>query len=370
MPKPAATHPTRRIAAVPNRRPAAASKTTRAKSANQRPDDPMAGTAAERTVPSAIRRPLVPAPQLLLSPLEVWLADGKPDLGSPYGGAGARVVGGYRERQAGPDGIEVKEEGDRDAEMRSQQGAAGRPEIGGYVSEHERERQDHENQAAEHVVHEQHPADVRPRQVLGDEPDQDHGGREAPVPDDEVREREYAGEARPPDPGIAQVLDPRNERLPGPVVEAEVRVLRVIEHRPRQERPRPPRGAVRMRGGQGRVIDVRLPLVLDQVGQVLELAPREEWIPRCVVDGERDHHQSDEGEQHIYTRPSAARDGRTVPTSPAPPRIFVRAYAHVDMPSDRPGHEQEDDARPGGEDDPLRRDPEPKHDAQQNQGHD
>src|SRR5713101_2830632 len=354
MPKPAATHPTRRIAAVPNRRPAAASKTTRAKSANQRPDDPMAGTAAERTVPSAIRRPLVPAPQLLLSPLEVWLADGKPDLGSPYGGAGARVVGGYRERQAGPDGIEVKEEGDRDAEMRSQQGAAGRPEIGGYVSEHERERQDHENQAAEHVVHEQHPADVRPRQVLGDE----------------VREREYAGEARPPDPGIAQVLDPRNERLPGPVVEAEVRVLRVIEHRPRQERPRPPRGAVRMRGGQGRVIDVRLPLVLDQVGQVLELAPREEWIPRCVVDRERDHHQSGEGEQHIYTRPSAARDGRTVPTSPAPQRIFVRAYAHVDMPSDRPGHEQEDDARPGGEDDPLRRDPEPKHDAQQNQGHD
>src|SRR5713226_6412389 len=101
MPKPAATHPTRRIAAVPNRRPAAASKTTRAKSANQRPDDPMAGTAAERTVPSAIRRPLVPAPQLLLSPLEVWLADGKPDLGSPFGGAGARVVGGYRERQAG-----------------------------------------------------------------------------------------------------------------------------------------------------------------------------------------------------------------------------------------------------------------------------
>src|SRR5260370_42054761 len=104
MPTPAATHPTRRIAAVPNRRPEAASKTTRAKSASQRPDDPMAGTAAERTVPSAIKRPLVPAPQLLLSPLEGWLADRGTDLGSPYGGAGARSVGGHKERQAGPHG--------------------------------------------------------------------------------------------------------------------------------------------------------------------------------------------------------------------------------------------------------------------------
>src|SRR5258708_13199273 len=102
MPKPAATHPTRRIAAVPNRRPAAASKTTRAKSANQRPDDPMAGTAAERTVPSAIKRPLVPPPQLLLSPLEVWLADVEPDLGSPYPHAGAPDVAAHTTRHALP----------------------------------------------------------------------------------------------------------------------------------------------------------------------------------------------------------------------------------------------------------------------------
>src|SRR5260370_42359235 len=99
MPKPAATHPTRRIAAVPNRRPAAASKTTRAKGANQRPDDPIAGTAAERTVPSAVKRPLVPAPQLLLSPLEGWLGDGGSGNGSPDGGDRARGRGGTRERQ-------------------------------------------------------------------------------------------------------------------------------------------------------------------------------------------------------------------------------------------------------------------------------
>src|SRR5712692_1667660 len=368
MPKPAATHPTSRIAAPPNRTPATSTRTSVTR-ASQTTDQPMARTATARAAPSAIAIS-APTPQLFLRSLEVWLTDDEPRLGSPYGRAGARVVGGNRERQAGPHGIEVKEEDDRDAEVSSQQGAAGRPEIGGYVGEHERERQDHENQAAEHVVHEQHPADVRPRQVLGDEPDQDHGGREAPVPDDEVRQREHAGQARPPDPGIAQVLDPRDESLPGPVVEAEVRVLRVIEDWPRQERPRPPRGAVRMRGGQGRVIDVRLPLVLDEVGQVLELAASEEWIPRCVVDRERDHHQSGEGEHHVYIRPSAARDRRPLPPSPRPDRVVPRAYAYIDTPPDRPGHEQEDDARPGGEDDPLRRDAKSKHDAQQNQGHD
>src|SRR5713226_2770185 len=84
---------------------------------------------------------LVPAPQLLLSPLEVWLAADEPHLGSPYGRAGARIVSGYGEWQAGPHGIEVEEEGDRDAEVRSQQRAASRPEIGGHVGEHERQRQ-------------------------------------------------------------------------------------------------------------------------------------------------------------------------------------------------------------------------------------
>src|SRR6266436_578423 len=112
MPKPAATHPTSRMAAAPNRRPAASKRIT-ANSANQRPDDLMAGTAGERTVPSAISGSLVPAPQLLLGPLEVWLAGDEPHLGSPYGRAGARIVSGYGEWQAGPHGIEVEEEGDR-----------------------------------------------------------------------------------------------------------------------------------------------------------------------------------------------------------------------------------------------------------------
>src|SRR5712692_7645415 len=55
MPKPATTHPTRRIATAPKRKPEAATTSTSAPNANQRPDDPIAGAAAERTVPSAIR---------------------------------------------------------------------------------------------------------------------------------------------------------------------------------------------------------------------------------------------------------------------------------------------------------------------------
>src|SRR6266849_5599030 len=197
MPKPAATHPTSRIATAPKKNPTAANATATAPNANHRPDDPITGTAAEPAVHSAISTQLVRAPELLLRTLAVWLAGDEPHLGSPNGRARARIVGGYGERQAGPYGIEVKEKGDRDAEVCGQQGAARRPEIRRHVGEHERERQDHENQAAEHVVHEQHPADMRPRQVLGDEPDQDQGGREAPVPDDEVRQRGDAGEARP-----------------------------------------------------------------------------------------------------------------------------------------------------------------------------
>src|SRR5205807_2333613 len=102
--------------------------------------------------------------------------------------------------------------------------------------------------------HEQNPADVRPGQVLGDEPEQDQGGGEAAMPDDEIRQRDHAREARPPDPGIAKVLDPRDEWLSTPVVYAEVGVFRVVEDRPRQEGPRPPWRAVRMGCVQGRVI--------------------------------------------------------------------------------------------------------------------
>src|SRR5712692_526070 len=103
----------------------------------------------------------------------------------------------------------------------------------------------------------------------------------------------YARDACPPDPGIAQVLDAGDERLTRPMVEAEVGVLRVVEDRPREERPRPPRRAVRVRRGQRRVVDVRLPLVLDEVGQVLELTAKEERIPRCEVDREGNRHQRD-----------------------------------------------------------------------------
>src|ERR1700694_2387092 len=173
MPKPATTHPTSRIATAPKRKPIAASKMTTASKASQLLDDPIEGTAAERAVPSAIRRLLLPAPQLLLLSFQVWLADGEPHLRSPYRRARAPVGGGDGDRKAGPERGEVKEESERQAE-------------------------DQENQAAEHVVHEQHPADMRPRQVLGDEPEQDHGGGEAPVPDDEVRQGDEARKARPP----------------------------------------------------------------------------------------------------------------------------------------------------------------------------
>src|SRR5712692_3734668 len=341
MPKPAATHPTSRIAAPPNRTPATSTRTSVTR-ASQTTDQPMARTATARAAPSAIAIS-APTPQLFLRSLEVWLTDDEPRLGSPYGRAGARVVGGNRERQAGPHGIEVKEEDDRDAEVSSQQGAAGRPEIGGYVGEHERERQDHENQAAEHVVHEQHPADVRPRQVLGDEPEQDHGGGEAPVPDDEVRQRGDAGEARPPDPRIAQVLDPRDERLPGPLVDAEAVVLRVIEHRPGQKRPRPPWRTVRMRGCQRRVIDVRLSLVFDEVRQVVELAAREERVPRGSIDGDRDEHQRDQSQRQIEVPPHTAGDGRPLPSSPRPDWVARRPKVNVDVAPDGPHHEKEDD---------------------------
>ena len=71
--------------------------------------------------------------------------------------------------------------------------------------EHEREREDHENQPAEHVVHEQDPGDRKPRQVLGDETQQDDCRRKAAMANDEVRQNGHAGQARPPDPGIAEV---------------------------------------------------------------------------------------------------------------------------------------------------------------------
>src|ERR1700687_41138 len=192
MPKPATTHPTSRIATAPKRQPIAASKMTTASKASQLLDDPIEGTAAERAVPSAIRRALVPAPQLLLRSFQVWLADGEPHLRSPYRRARAPVGGGDGDRKPGPERVEVKEERDRQAEVCGEQCTPGSWEVSGDICDHERQREDHENQAAEHVVQEKPPADMRPRQVLADEPEQDHGGGEAPVPDDEVRQRDDA----------------------------------------------------------------------------------------------------------------------------------------------------------------------------------
>src|SRR5229473_492378 len=201
MPKPATTQPMSRIAAAPSSQPRTTNRTSTAPRPSQRPAEPIAGRAPWRAAPSAIRASSAPAPQLRLRRWQVVLAVHEPHLRAPDGRARARVVGRDGDRKPGPQRIEVEEERDRKAEVRHQQPAADGREARRELSEHESQREDHEDEAAEHVVHEKHPADVRPRQVLRYEPEQDHGGREAPVPDDEVREREYAGEARPPDPG-------------------------------------------------------------------------------------------------------------------------------------------------------------------------
>ena len=174
-----------------------------------------------------------------------------------------------------------------------------RAQLGCQVREHEGQGEDHEDEPAEHVVHEQHARDRKPRRVLGDESEQDHRRRKAAMPDDEVRQRGDAGEARPPDPGIAEVGDPRPQDLTCEDVIAKSVVLRVVQHRPGEKRPGPRGRSVRMRRDQVLVVVEGFELVVDQVGEVVKLPASEERVPGEEVNAQRDHHQREESNGHI-----------------------------------------------------------------------
>src|SRR6266849_1809713 len=120
MPNPATTQPTSRIAAPPSSQP----KRTR-RIPTLRPSQttgrPSVGTTTEPAVPSAIRGPLTPAPELRLRCRELGIAVNQPHLRTPEGRARTGIVGGYGDRERGPQRIEVEEERDRQAEVRDQQ---------------------------------------------------------------------------------------------------------------------------------------------------------------------------------------------------------------------------------------------------------
>src|SRR5881275_1408214 len=77
-------------------------------------------------------------------------------------------------RQPGPQRIEVEEEEHGDAQVRVGDGPPGSANCC-QARQHEGQRQDHEDQPAEHVVEEEHSGDPEPGQVLADETEQDHG---------------------------------------------------------------------------------------------------------------------------------------------------------------------------------------------------
>ena len=107
--------------------------------------------------------------------------------------------------ESSPDRIEVKEEEHGDAqEVADQQDPALRSQLISDLSQDESKRQDHEDESSEHVIHEQNAADQRPRQPLRYEPEQDDGRGKAAVPDDEIRQGSHTGQARPPDPRVAE----------------------------------------------------------------------------------------------------------------------------------------------------------------------
>src|SRR6202011_4738445 len=129
MPKPAATQPTRRIVEAPNSKPSTSKRTTPAAAPNQRPGHPIEGTATGRAAPSATA--LAPAPQLRFRHRRWGLAVEEPHLRPPGRGARPGIVRGNGDRERGPHGIEVEEEGDRNSEMRYEHAPTYRREVGG-----------------------------------------------------------------------------------------------------------------------------------------------------------------------------------------------------------------------------------------------
>src|SRR5260370_42312718 len=123
MPKPVTTQPTSRIAAAPNSRPISTNRSRSTPTPIQRPVTPIEGTATGRAAPCAITS--APAPKLRFGRRQVGFAVDQPHLRAPNGRARAGVVGGNRDREPGPQRIEVEEEGKCTAKVHDQNSAAG-----------------------------------------------------------------------------------------------------------------------------------------------------------------------------------------------------------------------------------------------------
>src|SRR5712671_3676399 len=144
MPKPATTQPTSSIAAAPNSRPMSTNRSRSTPTPIQRPVTPIEGTATGRAAPSAITS--APAPKLRFGRRQVRFAVDQPHLRAPDGRAWADVVGGDRDREPGPQRIEVEEERNRKAKVDDQNPSAGGRQTLGDIGEHKGQREQHENQ--------------------------------------------------------------------------------------------------------------------------------------------------------------------------------------------------------------------------------
>src|SRR5260370_37611744 len=123
MPKPEPTQQTSRSEAAPNSRPISTNRSRSTPTPIQRPVTPIEGTATGRAAPCAITS--APAPKLRFGRRQVGFAVDQPHLRAPNGRARAGVVGGNRDREPGPQRIEVEEERNRKAKVHDKNPSTG-----------------------------------------------------------------------------------------------------------------------------------------------------------------------------------------------------------------------------------------------------